>query len=52
VVFLVLNRTAHNRAVLRAHGEAFRSLLPLDGGRILFHLRRGGIPPAGGIVLL
>ena len=52
VVILVLNRTAHNRAVLRVHREAFRLMAPLDGGRILFHLRRGEVPPAGGIVML
>ncbi len=52
VVILVLNRTAHNRTVLSAHREAFRALLPLDGAAILRHLRRGEVPPTGGIVML
>jgi transcriptional regulator with XRE-family HTH domain len=51
-VILVLNRTAHNRSVLAAHREAFRALLPLDGGSIIRCLRRGEAPTLGGIVLL
>jgi hypothetical protein len=52
VVILVLNRTAHNRAVLREHREALRADFPLDGGAIARHLRRGEIPPARGIILV
>jgi transcriptional regulator with XRE-family HTH domain len=51
VVILVLARTAHNRRVLAAHREALRPLLPLDGAAIVRDLRRGRVPPAGGIVL-
>ncbi len=52
VVILVLNRTAHNRAVLREHREALRADFPLDGTAIARHLRRGEIPPARGIILV
>lgn len=52
VVILVLNRTAHNRAVLREHREALRADFPLDGATIAPHLRRGEVPPTGGIILV
>lgn len=51
-VILVLNRTTHNREMLRAHREAFRALLPLDGASIMRSLRRGQVPPLGGVLLL
>jgi transcriptional regulator with XRE-family HTH domain len=52
VVFLVLNRTAHNRSVLAEHREALRAQFPLDGAAIARALRRGIVPPAGGIILV
>jgi transcriptional regulator with XRE-family HTH domain len=51
-VILLVARSAHNRAVLREHREALRSQLPLDGGAVLAHLRRGEVPPASGILVL
>ncbi len=52
VVILALNRTTHNRAVLREHREALRADFSLDGAAIARHLRRGEIPPARGIILV
>jgi transcriptional regulator with XRE-family HTH domain len=52
VIILVLNKTAHNRDVLRLHREALRTQLPLDGWEIARSLRRGEIPRAGGIILV
>lgn len=52
VVLLVLNRTAHNRAVLAEHREALRAQFPLDGAAIARAMRRGTLPPAGGIILV
>jgi len=52
VVLLAVNRTAHNRATLRAHREALRADFPLDGAAIVRHLRRGEIPPASGVILV
>ena len=51
-VILVLNRTAHNRDVLREHREALRAQFPLDGAAIARALRRGEVPRAGGIILV
>ena len=51
-VILVLNRTAHNRDVLREHREALREQFPLDGAAIARALRRGEVPRAGGIILI
>ncbi len=51
-VILLVGRSAHNRAVLRAHREALRAQFPLDGAAILAHLRRGEVPPASGILVL
>jgi transcriptional regulator with XRE-family HTH domain len=51
-MILVVARTAHNRAVLREHREALRSLLPLDGWAILRAVDAGREPPAGGILVL
>lgn len=52
VVILLVADTAHNRRVLAEHREALRAQFPLDGGAILRALRRGQVPPAGGILLL
>ena len=52
VVILVLNDTAHNRAVLREHREALRAQFPLDGAAIAKALRSGRVPPLGGIILV
>jgi transcriptional regulator with XRE-family HTH domain len=51
-VILVVNRTAHNRRVLAEHRESLRGQLPLDGAAIARELRRGRVPPAGGIIML
>jgi transcriptional regulator with XRE-family HTH domain len=50
VLVLALTRSAHHRAFLRAHREALRDLLPLDGAAILAALRDGRRPSASGIV--
>jgi transcriptional regulator with XRE-family HTH domain len=52
VVILVLNDTAHNRAVLREHREALRAQFPLDGAAVLRFLRSGRVPPLGGVLLI
>ncbi|HEX5826228.1 MAG TPA: helix-turn-helix transcriptional regulator [Candidatus Limnocylindrales bacterium] len=52
IVILLVNKTAHNRDVLRAHREVFRELLPLDGAEVWRALRRGELPRANGIVLV
>ena len=44
VLILVVADTAHNRAVLRAHREALRPLLPLDGRHILAAFAEGRLP--------
>ena len=51
-VILVVNRTGHNRIVIREHREALRDLFPLDGGQILRDLGAGRCPAAGGILML
>ncbi len=51
-VILVLNKTAHNREVLRLHREALRDQFPLDGGAIAAFLRSGRVPTASGIILV
>ncbi len=51
-VILVVNKTAHNRDVLRQHREALRAQFPLDGAAIARSLRRGEVPHAGGIILV
>ncbi len=51
-VILLVARSAHNRAVLREHREALRTLFPLDGAAILAHLRRGEVPPTSGVLML
>ena len=52
VLILVVADTANNRAVLRAHREALRSLLPLDGRQILASLAQGRLPEANGLIVL
>lgn len=52
IVILVVNKTAHNRAVLREHREALRAQLPLDGAEIARALRSGVVPRASGIILV
>jgi transcriptional regulator with XRE-family HTH domain len=51
-ILLVLNRTRHNREVLRLHRESLRGQFPLDGGAIARPLRRGEVPRASGIILV
>jgi transcriptional regulator with XRE-family HTH domain len=51
-VILIVNKTAHNRAVLAAHREALRMQFPLDGASITRYLRSGTVPPLGGIILV
>jgi hypothetical protein len=51
-VVLVLNKTAHNREVLRLHREALRQQFPLDGGTIAGALRSGRVPTMSGIILV
>ena len=52
VVILVVSDTANNRSVLRAHREALRPLLPLDGRDILAAFARGRLPEASGLIVL
>src|SRR4051794_12878641 len=52
VVILVLNKTAHNRDVLRLHREALRVQFALDGWEIARSLRRGEVPRASGVILV
>ena len=52
VLILIVADTANNRAVLRAHREALRSLLPLDGRQILASLAQGRLPEANGLIVL
>jgi len=51
-VILLVGRTRHNAAVLAAHREALRAMLPLDTAQLLRHLRAGRVPPAGGVLVL
>jgi hypothetical protein len=52
VLVLALTRSSHHRALLAAHREVLRDLLPLDNAAVLPLLRAGRRPPAGGIVLV
>jgi transcriptional regulator with XRE-family HTH domain len=52
VLILVVGRTAANHAVLKAHREALRQMLPLDGAAIARSLRAGRLPTASGIIVL
>jgi len=51
-VLLVLTRSAHNRTIAREHREALRDLAPMDSGAALRLLRRGELPPVGGLLLV
>jgi transcriptional regulator with XRE-family HTH domain len=51
-LILLVNDTAHNRAMLHAHREALRATFPLDGRQIIPALRAGRTPEANGIVVL
>jgi hypothetical protein len=51
-VILVLNKTAHNRGVLREHRASLRDQFPLDGASIAASLRAGRVPTASGILLV
>jgi transcriptional regulator with XRE-family HTH domain len=52
LVLLLVNDTAHNRALLELHREDLRTSLPLDSRSILRALRKGRTPEASGIVVL
>lgn len=51
-VLLVLNRTRHNRDVLREHREALRAQFPLDGAEVARLLRGGVVSAVGGVILV
>lgn len=51
-VILLLLASGHNRALVRAHGDALAARFPAMGGEILERLARGKLPLANGIVLL
>ena len=51
-IVLVVNRTAHNRRVLREWRESMLTELPLDGAAILRELGGGMIPSSSGVLLL
>jgi hypothetical protein len=52
VVILLVNDTATNRRVLRAHREDLRPMFPLDGREVLGALRAGRRPTASELVVL
>ncbi len=52
VLLLVVADTAANRAVLAAHREVLRPLLPLDGRQVLGSLRAGELPDQSGLIVL
>jgi len=49
---LLVNDTATNRRILRAHREDLRAKFPLDGREVLAALRAGRQPAASGLLLL
>ncbi len=51
-VVLLVNDTAHNRAMLQAHREDLRATFPLDTRAVLRAIRAGQTPEASGIVVL
>jgi len=51
-VILLLLASAHNRELVRAHGDALAARFPSSGREILDRLARGQLPLASGIVLL
>jgi hypothetical protein len=52
VLVLAVADTTANRAVLAAHREVLRALLPLDRRAVLRELREGRLPEANGLVVL
>jgi transcriptional regulator with XRE-family HTH domain len=52
LLLVLVSDTASNRQVLRAHREALRGLLPLDGRDVLGALRAGHLPEASGLLVL
>ena len=52
LVVLLVNDTAHNRAMLQAHREDLRATFPLDTRAVLRAIRAGLAPQASGIVVL
>jgi hypothetical protein len=51
-VLLLVNDTAHNRAMLRSHREDLRATFPLDTRTVLSAVGKGVTPEASGIVVL
>lgn len=51
-VVLLVNRTSHNRAVLREWRDSVRVDLPLDGASILRAFDSGALPPSSGVLML
>ena len=51
-VILLVNDSAANRRIVRAFRDDLRPAFPADGREILDCLRRGGLPPRSGILLL
>ena len=52
VLILLVSDTAHNRAVLGMHREAFRDSFPLDTRQVMASIGAGRTPSASGIVVL
>jgi transcriptional regulator with XRE-family HTH domain len=52
VLILLVNDTAHNRAFLAEHREAFRSTFPLGGRHVLRALRAGKSPERNGLLMI
>jgi hypothetical protein len=51
-VIIVLADTRANRAALRSVRSAWRADYPLDGDEVRDVLRAGGLPRAGGVILV
>ena len=51
-VLLLLADTRHNRSLVREHGEALRTDLPLSGVAMMTALAEGRDPGGSGVVLL
>jgi hypothetical protein len=52
VVVLLVNDTAANRAILKAHDREIRASFPLDGRAVLAAMDAGHPPAANGIVVM
>jgi transcriptional regulator with XRE-family HTH domain len=52
LLILLVSDTRWNREALRAHREALRALLPLDGRDVLRALASGRLPEASGVLVL